>query len=139
MKLVKTFLEVIMTRINCIPVDELVYEHLLAEYRELPRVYGYVKARVAKGQTPDDVRIPKRYVLGTGHVTFFYDKLDWINNRYLEICNRLRGMGVNIQYGDLTHLVEGIPNEWFGQYHPDHYSMEINRQRIQDRLNGIKD
>ena len=123
-----------MTRINCIPVDELVYDHLLAEYRELPRVYGYVKARVAKGQCPEDVKIPKQYTLGTGHVTFFYDKLDWINNRYLEICNRLRSMGTNIQYGDLTYLVDGIPQEWFGSYSADNRSMKINRERIINNL-----
>lgn len=123
-----------MTRINCIPVDELTIEHLKAEYRELPRVYGYVKARVAKGQTPEDVKIPKQYTLGTGHVTFFYDKLDWINNRYLEICNRLRNMGVNIQYGDLTYLVDAIPQEWFGNYWADCKAMDTNRERITTNL-----
>lgn len=29
-----------MTRINCVPVRELGGKHLVAEYRELPRVYA---------------------------------------------------------------------------------------------------
>ncbi len=29
-----------MTRINCVPVEELSGPHLVAEYRELPRVFA---------------------------------------------------------------------------------------------------
>lgn len=32
-----------MTRINVVPVTELTDKHLLAEYRELPRIFGASK------------------------------------------------------------------------------------------------
>ena len=38
-----------MTRINVIPVDELVNKHLLAEYHEITRVFGLVKKSILKG------------------------------------------------------------------------------------------
>lgn len=55
-----------MTRINCVPVEELTDKHLLAEYRELPRIFNLARA-------VEDA--PTEYVLGTGHMKFFYDKL----------------------------------------------------------------
>ena len=33
-----------MTRINCVPVEELHQKHLVAEYRELPRVFRLAEA-----------------------------------------------------------------------------------------------
>ena len=32
-----------MTRINCVPVEELTDKHLGAEYRELPRLFGQIQ------------------------------------------------------------------------------------------------
>lgn len=42
-----------MTRINCVPVTELSQKHLVAEYREIGRVYAlavsaYNRARIAE-------------------------------------------------------------------------------------------
>ena len=42
-----------MTRINCIPVEELSTPHLIAEYRELPRVFALAhNAAAAAGRRP---------------------------------------------------------------------------------------
>lgn len=60
-----------MTRINCIPPRELSREHLIAEYRELPRIFALVRAAIARGESPDDPRNPTSYTLGAGHVRFF--------------------------------------------------------------------
>ena len=38
-----------MTRINLTLVSELADQHLMAEYRELPRIFGAVRDRLAKG------------------------------------------------------------------------------------------
>ena len=39
-----------MTRINLTLVSELADQHLMAEYRELPRVFGAVRKHVQNGK-----------------------------------------------------------------------------------------
>lgn len=66
-----------MTRINLVPPAELCDQHLLAEHRELTRIPNAVaKGRFALRGQPAD------YVLGTGHVRFFFDKLAFLKTRY---------------------------------------------------------
>ena len=48
-----------MTRINLVPVEELSNQHLMAEYRELPRIPNAIKSNRAKIQN-----IPKNLVWG---------------------------------------------------------------------------
>ena len=64
-----------MTRINVVPVTELHNKHLLAEYRELPRIFGASKKWLERGGRVRD--LPQSYRLGKGHVLFFYDKLQF--------------------------------------------------------------
>jgi len=86
-----------MTRINLVPPATLARQHLVAEYRELPRVFGLVHKAQAKGRTPADCDIPKSYRLGAGHVTFFYDKLSWLLWRQMALIQEMdrRGYAVN--------------------------------------------
>lgn len=123
-----------MTRINCVPVEELTNKHLLAEYRELPRIYGLVRKRVALGNVPSQIKKPSEYTLGTGHVTFFYDKLNWLTERYKSLCNEMRKRGYTVNYGNTDELTHGIPREWFGTFTVTDHALEINRKRIADRL-----
>ena len=72
-----------MTRINCgIPPKELSRLHLLAEHREIKRIPNVIKK---KNGIIDIKKIPKEFCLGTGHVTFFYNKLKYLHNRYIDI------------------------------------------------------
>lgn len=84
-----------MTRINLTLVSELADQHLMAEYRELPRVFGAVRERIAKGQGFSD--IPKDFRLGTGHVKFFYDKIGFLFLRQNAIIKELLKRGYQIQ------------------------------------------
>ena len=62
-----------MTRINShINPKNLSDEHLLAEHREIKRVPKMLYKSIKKGSVP---KIPNKFCLGTGHVTFFYDKI----------------------------------------------------------------
>lgn len=123
-----------MTRINCVPVEELTREHLIAEYKELPRVYNLVRKRINKKQKPDSIKCPPRYTLGTGHVLFFYNKLGWLTDRYVLLCNEMRRRGYTVNYGNVEELTRGIPKDWFGSFSVDSAAIEINRKRIQERL-----
>ena len=37
-----------MTRINLLPPSQLADQHLIAEWRELPRIFGLVKKKLAE-------------------------------------------------------------------------------------------
>ena len=122
-----------MTRINCIPVQELVDKHLLAEYRELPRVFG-----LARLPAPSEV-FPTEYTLGTGHVKFFYNKLEYLNKRFLSIVGELNQRGFNIHYQHLPKIYFDNPNLLlWNDWEPTDEAMQINRDRIKERLNGKK-
>lgn len=45
-----------MTRINCVPVEELSGPHLVAEYRELPRVFALAEKAAAPSRSPPACR-----------------------------------------------------------------------------------
>lgn len=122
-----------MTRINVIDPELLSNEHLGAEYRELPRVFGLVRDLIHKGKTPKDILIPSHYRLGQGHVTFFYDKLRYLSNRYLDICRVCRDRGRQVNYGDVRSLTEGIPEIWFNDYEPTDAAIQENLARITER------
>ncbi len=111
-----------MTRINCIPVTELTDRHLLAEYRELPRVF-----RLAR----PDASIPPTYRMGTGHVTFFYNKLGYLAKRQAQIIRECQKRGFNIQF---TNPFWDLPEELAHDWQPTSEAMAINRKRIAERL-----
>ena len=70
-----------MTRINSgIPSAELLDMHLLAEHREIKRIPNCIK----KGRYCL-TGIPSKFKMGTGHVKFFYDKLKYLHERYIEL------------------------------------------------------
>lgn len=121
-----------MTRINCVPAAELSDAHLGAEYRELPRIVGLVNTAVTRGERPDDPRNPTRYVLGPGHVRFFYPRLGWVRRRYAEVVSECRRRGRAVNYPELPELVPAA-RDWVGEWEPDTEALALNRQRIQER------
>ena len=122
-----------MTRINCIPPSELSDAHLGAEYRELPRIFGLVLGAVERGEKPDDRRNPREYVLGPGHVRFFYPRLAWCAARYYALVRECRARGRKVSFGSLPPGVERIPAEWWGDWTPTAAAKELNRGRIAER------
>ena len=122
-----------MTRINVIPVQLLSDQHLGGEYRELPRVFGAVRYLHQHPQLQRKIKPPSQYVLGTGHVTFFYHKLGFLLDRYAQLCTECRQRGRVVNYGDGAALVQGIPPLYLGSWTPPVDAVLLNYQRIQDR------
>jgi hypothetical protein len=120
-----------MTRINCVPVRELHDKHLLAEYRELPRVFKLAYAAYARGEGP--AAHPAEYTLGKGHVKFFYTRLWWLAQRFDQIYLELRQRGFQPQYSTVP-VVPRMPQSWHRGWCPTPEALAINRQRIQERL-----
>lgn len=123
-----------MTRINVVDPETLTNKHLLAEYRELPRIFGYVKKLQEKGLTPSDVDIPDRYVLGKGHVKFFTNKCSFLVQRQKRIIKELSRRGYTLSYTNVESMVDGIKKEWNNEYYPTDEDIKINVGRIEDRL-----
>jgi deoxyribonuclease (pyrimidine dimer) len=126
-----------MTRINVVPPKELTSAHLVAEYREILRLPNLVRRRVEAGYTPERIKAPEHYTLGTGHVKFFYDKLLWISERHIALVNEMKRRGYSPQFTDnMRHTHRDIPGEWWGDWGPDKEALRINRERISVRLAG---
>ena len=57
-----------MTRINIVPVEELMDQHLIAEYREITMVPAALNRTLKSKKGLDRNKISKTYTLNTGHV-----------------------------------------------------------------------
>jgi deoxyribonuclease (pyrimidine dimer) len=122
-----------MTRINCVPPRELSVKHLVAEYRELPRVFALVRKRQACGQSPGNIPIPVKYRMGPGHVTFFFDKLAFLVKRQTALIAEMKRRGYKPRYTNITKLTEGLAACWLNDWKPTSEAQRINRARIKER------
>lgn len=125
-----------MTRINCVPPAELSGPHLVAEYRELPRTFALALEAQRRGERPDDPRNPRRYVLGTGHVRFFYDKGAFLLARQRSLVDEMLRRGYRPTHADPSSLVEGLGPDRMLDWTPDEAALELNRARIAARNRG---
>lgn len=117
-----------MTRINVgLKPSELVSKHLIAEHREIKRIPNCIK----KGKYSLD-GIPKEFKLGAGHVKFFYNKLKYLHNRYIELYCECIDRGFNVT--DYSNAFDDLPNELYNDYEPTKKDREIIIERINERL-----
>ena len=119
-----------MTRINVVPPAELCDKHLLAEYRELPRIFSLARL------CPE---APKVYVLGTGHMKFFFDKLQFLYDRYLALVVECERRGFNIAYKEPkvpANVV--VQSKLWNNYTPTPEAIALNRARIAERVAAFK-
>lgn len=114
------------------PVDELSGPHLIAEYRELPRVYGLSRRALARGVDP--ATLPSSYRLGTGHVLFFYCRLTYVVQRHRQLVAEMRRRGYqpSKQFCHPPSLAEW-PRAWRQRWVPSEADLATNRQRLFER------
>ena len=117
-----------MTRINSgIPTAELVDMHLLAEHREIKRIPNCIKSGRYSLEN-----MPSTFRMGTGHVKFFYDKLQYLHNRYLDIYAECIARGFNVT--DYSECFDDLPAELYNDYTPTDTDRMLIRERIALRL-----
>lgn len=125
-----------MTRINCVPVTELSDKHLLAEYRELPRVYPLAFKAWQRGdlyRSPSD--LPSCYTLGKGHVKFFYVRLGYLTGRYRSLVHELKQRGFNPLYiSPRQEHMDKSPAWMWLHWEPDAAALQLNRARLKARM-----
>ncbi|NCB78508.1 MAG: hypothetical protein EOM41_00650 [Bacilli bacterium] len=122
-----------MTRINVIPAELLLSEHLLAELREITRIPNAILAGRAK---IDFKAIPGRYTLGRGHVMFFYNKLGYIRSRYEQLYKEAKKRGFNVTYKkiDYSQLSAIHQVALMNDYIPTKEAQLLNIERICERF-----
>ena len=121
-----------MTRINVVPVSELSSKHLVAEYREIARLPNNLKKSLNRKSKPFSLsEIPPKYVLGKGHVKFFFNKFKYLKNRFEELVNEMIKREYSHNYTDSS--IFDVESEYMGEYNPTEEALKLNRQRIRER------
>ena len=119
-----------MTRINVgILPAELNNQHLIAEHREIKRIPNCI----AKGKYNMD-GIPNKFKLGTGHVKFFYNKLLYLRNRYVNLYNECIKRGFNVR--NYISAWDNVPQELMNDYTVEVNDIKIIKQRINERISN---
>lgn len=121
-----------MTRINLVDPKELSRQHLMAEYREITRIPGNLNAWLnRKSKAPDFSEIPADYVLGTGHVKFFFIRMKFLEKRFESLVQEMLNRGYKPNYTDSS--IFKAEDKFYNDYTPTENAIAINRQRIAER------
>lgn len=125
-----------MTRINLVEPSHLTNKHLMAEYRELPRIFTSVRKLISDNKTPKDIDISPSYILGTGHNKFFYNKCSFLLNRYQLLYKELKKRDYNLDdvaYSSIVTDAKKLPQAWSVAYSPTPAEIYINMQRLVEK------
>ena len=124
-----------MTRINSdIDPKQLMDQHLMAEYRELPMVIASLK-RSLTTQSEREIlkKIPPRFTLNKGHVLFFYNKLTFLKDRYVRLVDELINRGYNLDH-TRTLDFNNIPATFFNNWTATPTDNAVLEQRIREKI-----
>ena len=134
-----------MTRINIVPPAVLTNRHLVAEYTELPRLAPYLTKTLDKKLAVDiKKQIMTSYVLGKGHVYFWYDKIPYVMARFEQLAAEMISRGMKLDsasyqrnYQRFRRLLnhKKLSADFFVTYHPSDAEIKINATRIATRIN----
>lgn len=116
-----------MTRINLIPVEELSDQHLIAEYKELPRCIK---------QNINILDAPRNYTLGKGHMKWARRNWNFLLARYSLICDEMDYRGFKRKYSAKDLYDYFYSHYKFEKiiYIPSIVDLEISRNRIKEKL-----
>lgn len=121
-----------MTRISVgVRAIELCDAHLIKERVELLRIPNAIKS--GKAVVKD---IPRKFTLGKGHVKFFYDKLGYLQQRYVELTAECIERDFKIT--DFSDSFKDIPQSLYNDYEETQQDRDIVVQRVNERLSGMK-
>jgi deoxyribonuclease (pyrimidine dimer) len=122
-----------MTRINVVPVETLSRQHLIAEYREIARLPGNLRASLSRKSKPFSMsEISSQYLLGTGHVKFFFDKMQYLEQRFSQLTTEMLRRGYSPSFMD-TSIFRDCPARFYNDYTPTEEAIALNMARIKER------
>lgn len=76
--------------------------------------------------------IPDKFCLGKGHVSWFYNKLGYLLNRYKKLYQECLRRGYNVQNYETAW--DGVPEELMGDYEPTEEDKKLIVERIISKL-----
>lgn len=132
-----------MTRINLVPPSELYDQHLFAEFREIKMVPKSLRRSLRASEARSETllqfwqRIPKAFTLNTGHVSFFYDKGLYLQQRYSALRHELRRRGINFDENSLLDpdgVFRSLDHNFNNDYTPTPEALHIIRTRIAEKV-----
>lgn len=102
-------------------------QHLIAEYAEVGMVPGHLRKCYSLPRQPNETML-----LRFDHITFFKDKLLYLQKRKEELVKEMefRGFTVNFPNLDIDGLPHGLKNNW----EPSINQSRFVKQRIVERL-----
>jgi hypothetical protein len=116
-----------MTRINTgIRACELPDKLLLAELREIKRIPNVISRGNYRMEN-----IPEQFTLGTGHVKFFYNKLEYLLERYNELRDEAIERGFNVS--DFTDAWSNVPINLMNNYQETLRDRSLLIERIHEK------
>lgn len=114
-----------MVRINLIQPEQLMDQHLIAEYNEILMLLGYVR------KYPAAESIPEEYTLGKGHIKFFKNKLLYLQKRHEKIKSEMQKRRFKTDKAiNLSKFDSKLINDW----KPKVRDFEIIRERLKQKL-----
>lgn len=120
-----------MTRINLVEPEELMDQHLLAEYREIRLLCANLQRTLNSKHGFQEKKVPKQFTLNAGHVYFFYNKGQYIHRRYQALQEEMRKRGIS---ADLEFPLEKWPRKLYNDWSPSESDKNIVRERIALRI-----
>lgn len=118
-----------MTRINCsIKPCELSNKHLIAELCEIKRIPNIVFLK----NNINISEIPPKFKLNSGHVKFFYNKIKYLHNRYLDLYDEAKNKR-NYNISDYSESFEKI-KKFKNHLYNDYNETQEDRLTLIDRL-----
>ena len=107
---------------------------LVAEYREITRLPKNLQTSLNRKSKPFSLdEIPSQYTLGKGHVKYFFNKMQFLEKRFELLVNEMLRRGYNPTYRD-SSIFTNCPKEFYNDYLPQEFEIELNRSRINERL-----
>lgn len=124
-------MEQTMTRVNLVPPEELTRQHLVAEYREIPRIFELAYRWHLAGRPGS---LPERYGMGAGHMRFFYTRLGFVCRRHRLLVLEFWERGYRPIFEHTLELLMRCPADMRAMWEPTEQDIAVSRQRIRERL-----
>ena len=124
-----------MTRINAdLDPRQLKRMHLLAELREITMVPAALQRSLRTRAKADILKgIPKSFTLNKGHVSFFYNKLNFLRDRFDALVNEMHNRGYSAD-GTRIRAFAGFDEEFYGNWQATDADNAIVVERINFRI-----
>ena len=124
-----------MTRINSdLDPKTLKRMHLVAELREITMVPASLRRSLRTIQSATILtRIPKKFTLNKGHVSYFYDKLRFLQKRFNKLADEMERRGYNPDRSRIKAF-DGFDDMWYNDWTSTAEDDAIVTERINFRI-----